>query len=117
MNGVTLLVFLLVGVLAGWFAGKGYGPGLIGDIVLGVIGAFIGGGLFGHLHIVRGPGLLDDSVGATVGAIILLIAVRLMRRSAWRNTLRSQTRNIRLGNAAAGGIPARVDWRGGSSQA
>ena len=53
MNGESLLIFLLVGALAGWLAGlivKGYGLGLIGNIVVGVIGAFIGGWLFDHFR-------------------------------------------------------------------
>jgi len=104
MNGESLLVFLLIGALAGWFAGKGYGLGLVGDILVGVIGAFIGGGLFRDGHIVRGSGLLNDSVGATVGAIVLLIAVRLVRRGAWRSSHRAQPRMIWRPNTATARI-------------
>jgi uncharacterized membrane protein YeaQ/YmgE (transglycosylase-associated protein family) len=59
MNGESLLIFLLVGALAGWLGGivvKGYGIGLVGDIVVGVIGSFIGGWLFNTFHIVHGTG-------------------------------------------------------------
>ena len=83
MNGESLLIFLLVGALAGWLGGivvKGYGLGLVGDIVVGVIGSFIGGWLFNYFHIVHGAGFLGNLIGATVGAIVLLIALRLVRR-------------------------------------
>jgi uncharacterized membrane protein YeaQ/YmgE (transglycosylase-associated protein family) len=83
MNGESLLIFLVIGVLAGWLGGivvKGYGLGLIGDMVVGVIGSFIGGWLFGYLHIVHGSGFLGDLIGATAGAIILLFVLRLVQR-------------------------------------
>ena len=85
MHGETLLIFLIVGVIAGWLGGivvKGYGLGLIGDMVVGVFGSFIGGWLFASLHLVHGVGFLGELVGATVGAIVLLIALRLVRRAA-----------------------------------
>ncbi len=83
MHGESLLIFLVVGALAGWLGGivvKGYGLGLIGDIVVGVIGSFIGGWLFTHFRIVHGTGIVGELIGATVGAIILLFLVRLVRR-------------------------------------
>jgi uncharacterized membrane protein YeaQ/YmgE (transglycosylase-associated protein family) len=83
MNGESLLIFLVIGVLAGWLGGivvKGYGLGLVGDMVVGVIGSFIGGWLFNYLHLVRGAGFIGELIGATVGAIILLVALRLVRR-------------------------------------
>jgi uncharacterized membrane protein YeaQ/YmgE (transglycosylase-associated protein family) len=86
MNGESLLIFLLVGALAGWLGGivvKGYGLGLVGDIVVGVIGSFIGGFLFNYFHIVHGSGFLGNLIGATVGAIVLLFALRLFRRRAF----------------------------------
>lgn len=85
MNGESLLIFLLIGALAGWLGGivvKGYGIGLIGDIVVGVIGSFIGGWLFNNFHIVHGNGFFGQLVGATAGAILLLFALRLVRRRA-----------------------------------
>ena len=90
MNGESLLIFLVVGALAGWLGGivvKGYGLGLIGDIVVGVIGSFIGGWLFDHFHIVHGNGFLGALIGATVGAIILLFILRLVRRGSDRSPL------------------------------
>ena len=65
---MSLLVFLLVGIVAGWLAGKlvrGGGFGLIGDLVVGVIGAFVGGFLFNSLGVSSGGGLLGSIVAAT----------------------------------------------------
>lgn len=75
-----LLWFLLIGIAAGWLAGqfmKGGGYGLIGDLVIGVIGAFIGGWLLGAFGIYAG-GLIGSLVTATIGAIVLLYLVRLL---------------------------------------
>jgi uncharacterized membrane protein YeaQ/YmgE (transglycosylase-associated protein family) len=83
MGVESLLIFLLIGALAGWLAGivvRGGGFGLIGDIVVGVIGSFIGGWLFGLLHIARGSGFLGSVIGAFVGAVVLLLILRLVRR-------------------------------------
>jgi len=85
MHPESLFIFLLVGAIAGWLGGivvKGYGLGLAGDIVVGVIGSFIGGWLFRYFHLFHGNGLLGDMVGAAVGAIVLLLALRLVRRPA-----------------------------------
>jgi uncharacterized membrane protein YeaQ/YmgE (transglycosylase-associated protein family) len=85
MNGESLLIFLVIGALAGWLGGiivKGYGLGLIGDIVVGVIGSFIGGWLFSYLHLFHGSGFVGNLIGATVGAVLLLIVLRLVRRRA-----------------------------------
>jgi len=79
----TLIIFLVVGAVAGWLAGvivRGYGLGLAGNIVVGVVGSFVGGWLFSHFHLLHGGGLLGDVVGATVGAVILLFLIRLVRR-------------------------------------
>ncbi len=78
-----ILIWLLIGAVAGWLAGlivKGYGFGLVGNIIIGIVGAFIGGWLFGQLGIVSGQGILGSIVGATVGAVILLLLLRLVRR-------------------------------------
>jgi uncharacterized membrane protein YeaQ/YmgE (transglycosylase-associated protein family) len=80
---MSLLWFLIIGILAGWLAGqlmKGGGYGLIGDLVIGVIGAFIGGHLFGALGIFAG-GLLGSLITATVGAVVLIFLVRLIKRA------------------------------------
>jgi uncharacterized membrane protein YeaQ/YmgE (transglycosylase-associated protein family) len=85
MNGESLLIFLVIGALAGWLGGiivKGYGLGLVGDMLVGVIGSFIGGWVFSYFHIVRGAGFIGELIGATVGAVLLLFALRLLRRRA-----------------------------------
>ncbi len=81
----SLIIFLIVGAVAGWLAGlivKGYGFGLLGNMVVGVVGAFIGGWLFGHFNVMHGQGIIGELVGATVGAVILLLILRLVRRTA-----------------------------------
>ncbi len=75
--------FLLVGLIAGWLAGKvmrGAGYGLVGDLVVGVLGALLGGWLFGKLGIAVGAGLVGAIITAFVGAIILVWVLRLMHR-------------------------------------
>jgi len=79
-----LLVFLIVGAIAGWLAGvvvKGGGFGLLGDIVVGIVGGLIAGWLFGHLGISLGGGLLGQIISAAIGAIILLLVIRLIKRA------------------------------------
>jgi uncharacterized membrane protein YeaQ/YmgE (transglycosylase-associated protein family) len=81
----SLLIFLVIGAVAGWLAGvivKGYGFGIIGNIVVGIVGSFIGGWLFGHFNIIHGQGIVGELVGATVGAVILLFILRFIRRTA-----------------------------------
>ena len=78
----ALLIFLLIGAVAGWLAGQIMGSGgfgLIGDIIVGVIGAFIGGWLFGLLGIGVG-GLIGQIICATIGAIVLIVILRAIRR-------------------------------------
>ncbi|MEY4352197.1 MAG: GlsB/YeaQ/YmgE family stress response membrane protein [Cyanobacteriota bacterium] len=80
---MNVLWFLLVGVIAGWLAGvlvKGGGFGLIGDMVVGIIGALIGGLLFSGLAGAAGGGLLGSILVATLGAILLLLVLRLIKR-------------------------------------
>jgi uncharacterized membrane protein YeaQ/YmgE (transglycosylase-associated protein family) len=79
-----LIAWLIIGVIAGWLAGmlvKGGGFGLIGDIVVGVIGAFIGGWLAGVLHISIGSGLISSIITATIGAVLLIFILRMVRRA------------------------------------
>ena len=83
MQGTNLLYFLLIGLAAGWLAGtvmKGSGYGLIGDLVIGVVGAFLGGWIFGLLHIAAG-GLLGLLVTAFVGAVVLVWLLRMIKRA------------------------------------
>jgi uncharacterized membrane protein YeaQ/YmgE (transglycosylase-associated protein family) len=82
LSGESLIVILFVGLVAGWLAGKivrGAGFGIIGDIVIGVIGAFIASWLFPRLGIHLGFGLIAQIIEAAVGAVILLLVVRLVR--------------------------------------
>ncbi len=79
-----LLWFLIIGAIAGWLAGKfmrGAGFGLLGDIVVGIIGAVLGGWLFGTLGVSLGGGLLGSLIVAFIGAVLLLFLVRLIRRA------------------------------------
>jgi len=78
-----LLWFLMIGIAAGWLAGqlmKGSGYGLIGDLVIGVIGAFLGGWLLGALGFYA-HGLIGSLITATIGAVVLLYLVRLIKRA------------------------------------
>jgi uncharacterized membrane protein YeaQ/YmgE (transglycosylase-associated protein family) len=80
----SLIVWLLIGAVAGWLAGlivKGFGFGLIGNIVIGIIGAFIAGFLFPRLGIVIGSGIVAAIIHATIGAVILLVIIGLIRRA------------------------------------
>ncbi len=80
---MEFLWFLLIGLVAGWLAGqftKGGGFGVVGDLIVGVIGALLGGWLFGLLGIPAG-GLLGALITATVGAVVLVLLLRLIRRA------------------------------------
>ena len=79
----ALIIWLVVGALAGWIAGlivKGYGFGLIGNIVVGIIGAVIAGWLLPRLGIVIGSGFVAALINAIIGAVILLVIIGLVRR-------------------------------------
>jgi len=79
-----LVWFILIGLVAGWLAGKimkGKGFGVVGDIVVGLIGALIGGFLFRMLGASPEGGLIWSLIVALVGAIILLYVVRLFKKS------------------------------------
>jgi uncharacterized membrane protein YeaQ/YmgE (transglycosylase-associated protein family) len=81
LSNESLIVIILVGVIAGWLAGNivsGGGYGLIGDLIVGVIGAFIGDRLLPRLGIHLGTGMVALVVNATLGAIVLLIILRLI---------------------------------------
>jgi len=83
MSITSLIWFLLIGLIAGWLAGKvmrGGGYGVVGDMIVGVIGALIGGWLFGQLGISAG-GLIGAIITAFVGAIILIFLLRLIKRA------------------------------------
>jgi uncharacterized membrane protein YeaQ/YmgE (transglycosylase-associated protein family) len=76
--------FIIVGLIAGWLAGvimKGGGFGVIGDIVVGIVGALIGGWLFSSMGVSSGGGLLGAIIVALIGAIILIFLLRLIKRA------------------------------------
>jgi uncharacterized membrane protein YeaQ/YmgE (transglycosylase-associated protein family) len=83
ISNESLIVILLVGVIAGWLAGqlvRGTGLGLIGDLIIGVIGALIGTWLLPQLGIHIGSGIFGAIISATIGAVLLLIILRIFRR-------------------------------------
>src|ERR1700729_2158586 len=88
LSSESLLVILLVGLAAGWLAGQivqGTGFGLIGDLMIGVVGAFIGDWLLPQLGIHLGSGVISAIIDATIGAVLLLLIMRLVRGgNGWR---------------------------------
>jgi uncharacterized membrane protein YeaQ/YmgE (transglycosylase-associated protein family) len=84
MDLMTILVFLIIGAVAGWLASmivRGGGFGLIGDIVVGVVGAFIAGLILPRVGVSLGGGVIGAILGATIGAVILLLIVRAVKRA------------------------------------
>ena len=82
LSNESLLIIIFVGVVAGWLAGliiQGTGFGLIGDLVIGIIGAFIGDWMLPRLGIHLGFGLISAIINATIGAIVLLVIIRVVR--------------------------------------
>jgi uncharacterized membrane protein YeaQ/YmgE (transglycosylase-associated protein family) len=82
LSNESILVILFVGLVAGWLAGKivrGTGFGIIGDIIVGILGALIAAWLFPKLHIQLGSGLVEEIIFSAIGAVILLLIVRLVR--------------------------------------
>jgi uncharacterized membrane protein YeaQ/YmgE (transglycosylase-associated protein family) len=84
MVGVeSIVAIIIVGGIAGWLAGQlvqGFGFGLIWNIVIGIIGAFIGVALLMRLGIVPFAGFFGSIINATIGALVLLLIVGLVRR-------------------------------------
>lgn len=83
ISAESLLVILLIGAVAGWLAGlivQGTGFGLLGDIVIGIVGAFIASWLFPQLGLHLGAGIAAQIIAATLGAVLLLVIVRFVRR-------------------------------------
>jgi uncharacterized membrane protein YeaQ/YmgE (transglycosylase-associated protein family) len=79
-----IIWFLIVGIVAGWLAGvlvKGGGFGLIGDMIIGIIGAFVGGFLFSSLGVSAGGGIVGSIIVATIGAVVLLFVIRLIKKA------------------------------------
>ena len=83
MTGMALIWFLLIGLIAGWLAGvvmKGGGYGIVGDMIVGVIGALLGGWLFSLVGISAG-GLIGSIIVAFIGACVLIAILRAIRRA------------------------------------
>ena len=81
---MNLLIFLAIGAVAGWLAGqmmKGGGFGVVGDIIVGVIGALLGGFLFRTLGMSAGGGLLGSLIVAVIGAVVLLFLLFLIKKA------------------------------------
>lgn len=86
LSNESLIVILFVGLVAGWLAGKivrGTGFGIIGDILVGVAGALIASLLFPKLGIHLGTGRVSEIIYSAIGAVILLLIVRLLRGGRW----------------------------------
>ena len=88
----ALIIILIIGAVAGWLAGlivQGIGFGLIGNIVVGIVGAFIADWLLPKIGIVIGGGMVASVINATIGAVVLLVIVGLFKRAltpaAFRN--------------------------------
>lgn len=84
MSIESLVIWLLIGAVAGWLAGlvvKGGGFGLVGNIVVGILGAFVGGWLFPQFGVSLGGGIIDTILFATGGAVVLLLIVSVLKRA------------------------------------
>ena len=93
LSSESLLVILFVGLIAGWLAGKivqGTGFGIIGDLVIGIVGAFIGDWLFPQLGLRLGTGMISAIINATIGAVLLLFVIKLVRGGGRWNTRSSR---------------------------
>jgi uncharacterized membrane protein YeaQ/YmgE (transglycosylase-associated protein family) len=78
-----ILAAIIIGAIAGWLAGlivRGAGFGLIGNIVVGIIGALVAGWVLPQLHIELAAGTLGSILDATVGAVIVLVILSLIKR-------------------------------------
>ena len=87
ISGESLVVILVVGIAAGWLAGRlswVAGSGLVGDLVVGITGAFVASWVFPQLGIHLGSGIVSKIIDAAVGAVLLLTIIGLFRgRSRW----------------------------------
>ena len=84
MSVETILIWILVGAVAGWLAGlvvRGFGFGLVGNIIVGIVGAFLGGWLFGVLGFAIGAGIINTIFSAFIGAVCLLLLVLVVKRA------------------------------------
>src|SRR6266700_2092039 len=101
LSNESLLVILIVGIVAGWLAGRvmeGGGFGLIGDLIVGLIGAFIGDWLLPRLGIHLGVGIVALIINAFIGAVVLLLILRLVGGSWGRGRLTTLSLHFRKAN-------------------
>jgi uncharacterized membrane protein YeaQ/YmgE (transglycosylase-associated protein family) len=78
----SLIIWLVIGAIAGWLAGqimKGSGFGLVGDIVIGIVGAVVGGWLLPRIGVFVLGGMLGEVLSAVIGACVVLLLVRLIK--------------------------------------
>ena len=84
MAAQGLIVWLIIGGVAGWLAGlivRGGGYGVIGDIVVGIVGSMLFGWLFGASGLAVGSGIIGSIIAATIGAVLLVLLLRLVTRA------------------------------------
>ena len=80
----SLIIFLIIGGVAGWFAGlliKGFGFGIIGNIIVGIVGAMIAGYVLPMVGFSFGGGIIASILNATIGAVLLLLLIKLIKRA------------------------------------
>ena len=86
LSNEGIVIIIVVGLIAGWLAGqvmRGSGFGLIGDLIVGLLGALIGDWLLPQLHIHLGIGIVALIINAFIGAIVLLVTLRLVGGRSW----------------------------------
>jgi Predicted membrane protein len=83
MGTNELISTLLIGAVSGWLAGQikqGFGFGLLGNIIVGILGAFVGGWLFRQLGVSLGSGLVSTIATSVIGALVLLFVIGLFKK-------------------------------------
>ena len=84
MDLTGLLIALVIGAVAGFLAGqivKGHGFGLLGNIIVGIVGALVFGAFFGNFNLLNSP-MLNEIAGGTIGAVVLLFLIGLIRKAS-----------------------------------
>lgn len=84
MDAHRMIAWLIIGVIAGWLSGqimRGQGFGLVGDIIVGLFGALLGGWFAGVFGISAGNGFMASIITAAIGAVILILAFRVLQRT------------------------------------
>jgi len=79
-----IIAWLIVGAIAGWLAGlvvRGFGFGLLGNIVVGIVGAVVAGWLLPQLGVRLGAGMVGEIINALIGAVLVLVIIGLIRRA------------------------------------